>query len=430
MNALRIHGGRRLTGEWRVHSAKNAVLPIMAASILTGEETRLEECPELVDVAYMADILRTLGCRIHSGDGALTIDPQSLNRHEMPDALAKKIRSSIFLLGSILARFRKATVTFPGGCEIGLRPIDLHLSGLRQLGVDVREEGGLIRCDGRHMRAGTVHFDYPSVGATENVMMAAALLKGRTVLSNVAREPEITDLQNFLNAMGARISGAGTHTVTVEGVDRLRGVSYCPMPDRIVVGTLLAAAAATGSDIRLTNVPCRDLYAVFTKMREMGCEIDEEESAVRLRAPQRLTAFQQLQTQPHPGFPTDMQPQIAAVLCLAEGTSILNEGVWDNRYRYADEFRRMGANIQVNGKVAVIEGVHALTGAPVCACDLRAGAAMIVAGLAANGITEIDQVYHIERGYEGIVEKLAKLGADIHEEAIPEEDWRSGNSVG
>ena len=226
MNALRIHGGRRLTGEWRVHSAKNAVLPIMAASILTGEATRLEGCPELVDVAYMADILRTLGCRIHSGDGALTIDPQGLNRHEMPDALAKKIRSSIFLLGSILARFRKATVTFPGGCEIGLRPIDLHLSGLRQLGVDVREEGGLIRCDGRHMRAGTVHFDYPSVGATENVMMAAVLLKGRTVLSNVAREPEIVDLQNLLNAMGARISGAGTHTVTVEGVERLHGVSY------------------------------------------------------------------------------------------------------------------------------------------------------------------------------------------------------------
>ena len=218
----------------------------MAASILTGEETRLEECPELVDVAYMADILRTLGCRIHSGDGALTIDPQNLNRHEMPDALAKKIRSSIFLLGSILARFRKATVTFPGGCEIGLRPIDLHLSGLRQLGVDVREEGGLIRCDGRHMRAGTVHFDYPSVGATENVMMAAALLKGRTVLSNVAREPEITDLQNFLNAMGARISGAGTHTVTVEGVDRLRGVSYCPMPDRIVCRYLAGCGGSHG----------------------------------------------------------------------------------------------------------------------------------------------------------------------------------------
>lgn len=413
MNALRIHGGRRLTGEWRVHSAKNAVLPIMAASILTGEETRLEECPELVDVTYMADILRTLGCRIHSGDGALTIDPQNLNRHEMPDALAKKIRSSIFLLGSILARFRKATVTFPGGCEIGLRPIDLHLSGLRQLGVDVREEGGLIRCDGRHMRAGTVHFDYPSVGATENVMMAAALLKGRTVLSNVAREPEITDLQNFLNAMGACISGAGTHTVTVEGVDRLRGVSYCPMPDRIVAGTLLAAAAATGGDIRLTNVPCRDLYAVFTKMREMGCEIDEEESAVRLRAPQRLTAFQQLQTQPHPGFPTDMQAQMLALAAMAKGTSVVVENVFENRFAHAGDLNRMGANVLVNGRTAVVQGVGMLYGTHVTARDLRGGAALVIAGLAARGETLVERAELIDRGYERLEEMLGALGAEI-----------------
>ena len=418
MNALRIHGGRRLTGEWRVHSAKNAVLPIMAASILTGEATRLEGCPELVDVAYMADILRTLGCRIHSGDGALTIDPQSLNRHEMPDALAKKIRSSIFLLGSILARFRKATVTFPGGCEIGLRPIDLHLSGLRQLGVDVREEGGLIRCDGRHMRAGTVHFDYPSVGATENVMMAAALLKGRTVLSNVAREPEITDLQNFLNAMGARISGAGTHTVTVEGVDRLRGVSYCPMPDRIVAGTLLAAAAATGGDIRLTNVPCRDLYAVFTKMREMGCEIDEEESAVRLRAPQRLTAFQQLQTQPHPGFPTDMQAQMLALAAMAKGTSVVVENVFENRFAHAGDLNRMGANVLVNGRTAVVQGVDMLYGTHVTARDLRGGAALVIAGLAARGETLVERAELIDRGYERLEEMLGALGAEIRRDSV------------
>lgn len=418
MNALRIHGGRRLTGEWRVHSAKNAVLPIMAASILTGEETHLEECPELVDVAYMADILRTLGCRIHSGDGALTIDPQSLNRHEMPDALAKKIRSSIFLLGSILARFRKATVTFPGGCEIGLRPIDLHLSGLRQLGVDVREEGGLIRCDGRHMRAGTVHFDYPSVGATENVMMAAALLKGRTVLSNVAREPEITDLQNFLNAMGARISGAGTHTVTVEGMDRLRGVSYCPMPDRIVAGTLLAAAAATGGDIRLTNVPCRDLYAVFTKMREMGCEIDEEESAVRLRAPQRLTAFQQLQTQPHPGFPTDMQAQMLALAAMAKGTSVVVENVFENRFAHAGDLNRMGANVLVNGRTAVVQGVDMLYGTHVTARDLRGGAALVIAGLAARGETLVERAELIDRGYERLEEMLGALGAEIRRDSV------------
>ena len=413
MNALRIHGGRRLTGEWRVHSAKNAVLPIMAASILTGEATRLEGCPELVDVAYMADILRTLGCRIHSGDGALTIDPQGLNRHEMPDALAKKIRSSIFLLGSILARFHKATVTFPGGCEIGLRPIDLHLSGLRQLGVDVREEGGLIRCDGRHMRAGTVHFDYPSVGATENVMMAAVLLKGRTVLSNVAREPEIVDLQSLLNAMGARISGAGTHTVTVEGVERLHGVSYQPMPDRIVAGTLLAAAAATGGDVRLTNVPSRDLYAVFTKLREMGCEIDEEESAARLRAPQRLTAFQQLQTQPHPGFPTDMQAQMLALAAMAKGTSVVVENVFENRFAHAGDLNRMGANVLVNGRTAVVQGVEALYGAHVTARDLRGGAALVIAGLAARGETLVERAGLIDRGYERLEEMLNALGADI-----------------
>ena len=418
MNALRIHGGRRLTGEWRVHSAKNAVLPIMAASILTGEATRLEGCPELVDVAYMADILRTLGCRIHSGDGALTIDPQGLNRHEMPDALAKKIRSSIFLLGSILARFRKATVTFPGGCEIGLRPIDLHLSGLRQLGVDVREEGGLIRCDGRHMRAGTVHFDYPSVGATENVMMAAVLLKGRTVLSNVAREPEIVDLQSLLNAMGARISGAGTHTVTVEGVERLHGVSYQPMPDRIVAGTLLAAAAATGGDVRLTNVPCRDLYAVFSKLREMGCEIDEEESAARLRAPQRLTAFQQLQTQPHPGFPTDMQAQMLALAAMAKGTSVVVENVFENRFAHAGDLNRMGANVLVNGRTAVVQGVDALYGAHVIARDLRGGAALVIAGLAALGETLVERAGLIDRGYERLEEMLNALGADIRRESV------------
>ena len=282
----------------------------------------------------------------------------------------------------------------------------------------LREEGGLIRCDGRHMRAGTVHFDYPSVGATENVMMAAALLKGRTVLSNVAREPEITDLQNFLNAMGARISGAGTHTVTVEGVDRLRGVSYCPMPDRIVAGTLLAAAAATGGDIRLTNVPCRDLYAVFTKMREMGCEIDEEESAVRLRAPQRLTAFQQLQTQPHPGFPTDMQAQMLALAAMAKGTSVVVENVFENRFAHAGDLNRMGANVLVNGRTAVVQGVDMLYGTHVTARDLRGGAALVIAGLAARGETLVERAELIDRGYERLEEMLGALGAEIRRDSV------------
>ncbi len=413
MNALQIRGGRRLTGEWTVHSAKNAVLPIMAASILTEQKTVLEGCPQLTDIGYMGDILHTLGCDVRELDGALEIDPQGLFRYEMPDALAKKIRSSIFLLGPILARFRKATVTFPGGCEIGMRPIDLHLSGLKQLGVRIHEEGGVIHCDGANMRSGSVHFDYPSVGATENVMMAAVLLPGRTVLNNVAREPEIVDLQNMLRRMGARVSGAGTHIITVEGAVKLRGIAYRPMPDRIVAGTLLAAAAATGGSIRLSNVPCRDMYAIFSKLREMGCTIGESVSSVTLHAPQRLVAFQQLQTQPHPGFPTDMQVQMLALATLAKGTSVVVENVFENRFTHAGDLNRMGANVMVNGRTAVVQGVDALYGARVTARDLRGGAALAIAGLRARGQTLVEHAELIDRGYERLEEMLCALGADI-----------------
>lgn len=418
MNALQIRGGRRLKGEWTVHGAKNAVLPIMAASILTEEKTILEGCPQLSDIGYMGDILRTLGCQVHTEGGAMEIDPVGLCRYEMPDALAKKIRSSIFLLGPILARFRKATVTFPGGCEIGMRPIDLHLSGLKQLGVRIQEEGGVIHCDGRDMNAGAVQFDYPSVGATENVMMAAVLLRGRTVLHNVAREPEILDLQQYLNAMGARVSGAGTHTITVEGVGKLHGASYRPMPDRIVAGTLLAAAAATGGSIRLTNVPCRDMYAIFSKLREMGCVIGEKENAVSLHAPERLSAFQQLQTQPHPGFPTDMQVQMLALSTFAKGTSVVVENVFENRFTHAGDLNRMGANVMINGRTAIIQGVEALYGAHVTARDLRGGAALAIAGLAARGETTVEHAELIDRGYERLEEMLAGLGADIRRVSV------------
>ncbi len=418
MNALQIRGGRRLAGEWTVHSAKNAALPIMAASILTDETTLLEACPRLSDIGYMGDILKTLGCGVRRLDGGLEIDPQGLNCHEMPDALAKKIRSSIFLLGPILARFRKATVTFPGGCEIGMRPIDLHLGGLRQLGVEIHEEGGVIHCDGHDMRAGTVHFDYPSVGATENVMMAAVMLRGRTLLHNAAREPEIVDLQNMLCRMGARISGAGTQTIAVEGVSRLHGVDYRPMPDRIVAGTLLAAAAATGGSIRLENVPCRDMYAIFSKLREMGCVIGEKETAVTLHAPERLTAFQQLQTQPHPGFPTDMQVQMLALATLAKGTSVVVENVFENRFTHAGDLNRMGANVMVNGRTAVVQGVEALYGARVTARDLRGGAALAIAGLRARGETLVEHAELIDRGYERLEDMLFALGADIRRVSV------------
>ena len=413
MNALQIRGGKRLNGEWTVHSAKNAVLPMMAAAIMTSEKTVLSPCPLLSDIHHMGEILETLGCSVHRQGQALIIDPQGLCSYEMPDALSKKIRSSIFMLGPILARFGRATVTFPGGCEIGLRPIDLHLSGLRQLGVRIREEGGMIYCSGDAMRAGNVHFDYPSVGATENVMMAAVLLKGRTVLHNVAREPEIVDLQRMLCRMGARVSGAGSHTIVVDGVDQLHGVEYQPMPDRSVAGTLMAAAAATGGCVHLRQVPCRDLFAVFSKLREMGCDIVEEEDAATLRAPESLSAFQLLQTQPHPGFPTDMQVQMLALAAMTKGTSVIVENVFENRFTHAGDLNRMGADIMVNGRTAVIRGVEKLYGAKVSARDLRGGAALVIAGLNAMGETVVENAQLIDRGYEHLEDMLAALGADI-----------------
>ena len=419
MDILRIRGGRRLTGEGTVHTAKNAALPIMAAAVLTSDRTVLEDCPLLSDVTYMGEILTHLGCKVTRSGRTLEIDPQGMNSHEMPDALAKKIRSSIFLLGPILTRFHKATVTFPGGCEIGLRPIDLHLSGLRQLGVEIHEEGGVIHCDGRHMQAGCVHFDYPSVGATENVMMAAVLLRGRTMISNVAREPEIVDLQRFLNAMGAKVSGAGSHTIVVEGVRKLHGISYTPMADRIVAGTLLAAAAITGGTIQLRNVPADDMHAVFSKLREMDCVLTRRGGLVVLHAPERLRPFARLQTQPHPGFPTDMQAQLLALATVASGTSILVENVFENRYGHVGDLNRMGADVLINDRTAVVKGVRELYGARVTARDLRGGAALALAGLRACGETIVEKAHLIDRGYEHLEDALASLGAEIQREQIP-----------
>lgn len=418
MDVLRIRGGKRLAGEWRVHTAKNAVLPIMAAAVLVQEKTLLEDCPLLSDVEHMGEILVHLGCKVFRKGRVLEIDPQGMNGFEMPDALAKKIRSSIFLLGSILTRFRKATVTFPGGCEIGLRPIDLHLSGLKQLGVEIREEGGVIHCDGRHMRAGVIHFDYPSVGATENVMMAAVLLRGKTVLHNVAREPEIVDLQNFLNRMGANVSGAGSHTIVVEGVRKLHGVTYTPMPDRIVAGTVLAAAAITGGTVCLSNVPVEDMHAVFSKLREMDCVLTQKDDRIILHAPERLRPFARLQTQPHPGFPTDMQAQLLALSTVASGTSIIVENVFENRYGHAGDLNRMGADVLIHDRTAVIKGVKELYGTHVVARDLRGGAALTIAGLRACGETVVEAAHLIDRGYERLEAVLASLGAEICREQI------------
>ena len=413
MEGFRVEGGQVLRGQSWVDSAKNAVLPIMAASILAKDQSTLLSCPDISDVRHMADILTILGCQVSLENGVMEIKTGSLHNWEMPDSLSKQIRSSIFLLGPILGKFHKATVTFPGGCEIGMRPIDLHLQGLRRLGVTIHEEGGKIHCDGAGMHAGEVHFDYPSVGATENVMMAAVLLPGVTTLHNAAREPEIEDLQRFINAMGGRVRGAGSHTIQVQGVKELKSVTYRPIPDRIVAGTLLAAAAITGGEIELSNAPCRDMVAILSKLSEMGCRIHEEGARVMLQAPKRLTAFSQLQTQPHPGFPTDMQVQMLALASVAQGTSVVVENVFENRFTHAGDLNRMGANILVNGRTAVVQGVETLYGARVTARDLRGGAALVLAGLAAQGTTTVDHSCLIDRGYDHLERMLCQLGAKV-----------------
>ena len=413
MACFRVEGGKRLMGEIRVHSAKNAVLPLMAASIMAEEPVTLTECPDISDVKHMGEILQTLGCDVRCEEGGVCMDSQGLCGWEMPDHLSKQIRSSIFMLGPILARFKKARVTYPGGCEIGLRPIDLHLQGLRCLGAQIHEEGGMIHCDGRQMKAGTVHFDYPSVGATENVMMAAVMLPGETWIHNAAREPEIEDLQRFLNACGARVTGAGSQTIRVEGVDKLHGAVYSPMADRIVAGTLLAAAAITGGEICLKNAPVKEMVAITSKLKEMGCILEEESAQMCLWAPQRLKAFAQLQTQPHPGFPTDMQVQMLALAAVAEGTSLMVENVFENRFTHAGDINRMGGHVLVNGRTAVVHGVECLHGRRVTARDLRGGAALVLAGLCAQGVTLVEQAELVDRGYDHFEMMLNSLGAAV-----------------
>ena len=413
MDSFLIRGGRRLSGYLRVDGAKNAVLPMLAATVLTDEKVHILDAPAITDAANMAEILATLGAKITREGAALTVDGASFRGWELPDSLSKQIRSSIFLLGPVLARFRRATVTFPGGCEIGLRPIDLHLNGLRRLGVKIREEGGMIHCDGSCMHPGEIHFDYPSVGATENVMMASVLLPGVTRIHNAAREPEIADLQGLLNAMGGHVRGAGGPVIEVEGVARLHGTAYTPMPDRIVAGTLLAAGAITGGEVALTNAPVQDMVAITSKLREMGCTLHTRGDTIRLKAPARLTAFSQLQTQPHPGFPTDMQVQMLALLAVSEGTGVIVENVFENRFAHAGEMNRMGAHILCTGRTAVVQGVERLYGAHVTARDLRGGAALALCGLRAEGETQVDNVALIDRGYVGLEKQLTALGADV-----------------
>ena len=422
-----IQGGKPLRGSITISGAKNAAVAIIPAALLVDGVCRIENIPQISDVTLILQILQELGADIRTVNRTtVDIDCSHIRNRQVPYELARKIRAIYYLVGSLMGRFGWAEVPLPGGCDLGGRPIDQPVKGFGSMGADVDVRSGLIcaKVPGGRLAGGQVYLDMVSVGATMNIMLAAVLADGMTIIENAAKEPHIVDLATFLNSMGANILGAGTHVIKIRGVKQLRGGAYSIIPDQIEAGTYMAAVAAAGGDVLIQNVIPKHLDCITAKLVEMGVEVEELDDAVRVRRSGPISRTN-VKTMPYPGFPTDMQPQIAAVLCLANGTSVLTEGVWDSRYRYVDEFRRMGAHIQVDGKVAVIEGVPALTGAPVHACDLRAGAAMVIAGLAAQGVTEVDGIYHIERGYENLVGKLAGVGADIRTITVPDEDAKS-----
>lgn len=409
-----ISGGKQLSGAIDVGGSKNAILPILAATFMCEGPVVLHNCPRINDVFNMLSILSKLGCSVSwCGEHSLKIDTAGACSWEMPDKLAKQLRSSIFMLGPIVARFKKAYFSYPGGCEIGVRPIDLHLKGLRELNVDVEEKRGHIMCKADDMKGADISLDYPSVGATENIMMAATLAKGDTTISNAAREPEIVDLQNFLNACGAKVYGAGSSTIYIRGGRSLKGVEHTLIPDRIVAGTYLVAAAITQGEVDIKNAVPEHMSALISKLKEADCKIYTEKDIIHITGPKRPLEMRIIETLPYPGFPTDMQAQIFAFTCLAKGTSVIVENVFDNRFKHVSELTRMGANITVKDRTAIVRGVESLTGTEVFAKDLRGGAALVLAGLRAEGTTIVNGVSFIDRGYEGLCENLKKLGAQI-----------------
>ena len=422
MDKFLINGGNQLQGEIKISGAKNAAIAIIPAAILSDDVCRIENVPNITDVNAMILILRDIGVDVRwVSRSALVIDPRPLGTYVAPYELAGKMRGSYYLMGALLGRCHHAIVSMPGGCNFGVRPIDLHLKGFSALGGKYSLEGGMVNVSAEKLKGANIYLDVVSVGATINIMLAAVKAEGMTVIENAAKEPHIVDLANFLNSMGADIRGAGTDVIKIHGVEHLHGAVYSIIPDQIEAGTYMVAGAATHGDVTVTNVIPKHLESIMAKLEEMGLEITEYDEAVRVRYVDKLERCN-IKTMPHPGFPTDMQPQITALLSTANGTSIVNESVWDNRFRYVDELKRMGAQISVNGKLAVVEGVDHLTAAPVKATDLRAGAAMVIAALEAQGTTEIEQISNIERGYENIVEKLKKIGADIRRVSVKKSD--------
>lgn len=412
MDRIVITGGKRLHGEVRVSGAKNSALPILASTILGGGQCVISNVPAVVDVLTMGKLLSILGAAVSQEGNRATIKADVIRSTEAPYELVKTMRASVLVLGPLVARWGEAKVSLPGGCAIGSRPVNLHLAGLAKLGANISIEHGYITAKAKRLKGARIHCDTPTVTGTENLMMAASLAEGTTVLENAAKEPEITDLAQFLIKRGARILGAGTDVMTIEGVRELRGGEHEVIPDRIEAGTFLAAAAMTRGDVTITHCRPDHMEAVLTKFQEAGAKIRAEKDLVRLTVPAPLKGTD-VRTLPFPGFPTDMQAQMVAVMALAEGTSVVTETVFESRFMHVEELRRMGADIRVEGNRLVVTGRRALTGAPVMASDLRASAGLIVAGLAAQGVTEVQRVYHLDRGYERIEEKLRALGANI-----------------
>jgi len=410
-----ISGGKPLYGKVEISGAKNAAVAIIPAALLVEGVCRIENLPQISDVTALLKILEQLGARIRMMNKSdVEIDCSHIFTTHVPQDLTHKIRASYYLIGALLGRFGEAEVSMPGGCNFGsVRPIDQHIKGFTAMGAEIKVGDYICsRATGGRMTGANIYLDVVSVGATMNIMMAAALAEGTTTIENAAKEPHIVDLANFLNSMGADIKGAGTDTIKIHGVEKLHGGTYAIIPDQIEAGTYMAAVAATGGQVRVCNVIPKHMECITAKLQEMGVQVEEDEDCLIVSRSGPLQRAN-IKTMPYPGFPTDMQPQIAAALVLAEGTSILTEGVWDSRYRYTEEFLRLGAHIQVDGRVAIIEGVEKLTGARMAACDLRAGAAMIIAAMAAEGTSEITNIHYVERGYEDIVEKLRGIGAEI-----------------
>ncbi len=413
MESFFICGGNKLEGELDIQTSKNAVLPILAGSILCEEDIIIHKFPKYEDTLTMLKILEDLGAKTYIYEEDVKIECGSIQKSEIPVNLASKIRSSIFSLGAILSRFKKAKVPYPGGCAIGARPIDLHIKGLKQLGAKIVDKHGFLYCDGSNMKSSVVNIDFPSVGATENIILASVFLKGRTKIINCAKEPEIVDLANFLNSLGAKIYGAGDSIIEIEGVEKLHGGEYTPITDRIITGTYVLATLMCGGDVTLNKVNSDHIASLMHNLKNNCCKITVKGDKLRVIANKRPKAISKIETQPYPGFPTDLQPQIMAMLSIARGTSVVVENLFESRFKHIGELKKLGADILVNDKTAIIKGKNMLYGANVICQDLRGGAGLVLAGLVAKGYTTVDDIFHIDRGYYHMEKDLQCLGANI-----------------